>query len=47
MYIHKNPDTLQKSRQFALRFYLHKNPDTFRFAKFHEILENWHLYKKA
>ena len=38
LYISKNSDTLQKSRQFALRFYS-QNPDTLRCAIFHEIFE--------
>ena len=33
IYIYKKPDTLQKSRQFALRF-IHKNLDTLRYAIF-------------
>ena len=37
-FIYKNPDTLKKGRQFALRFYM-QNMDTFRCATFHCIYE--------
>ena len=34
IFIYKNPDTLQKARQFALRFFICKKPDTLRHASF-------------
>ena len=36
--LYKNIDTLQKARQFALRF-IYKKPDTLRYAICHEIFE--------
>ena len=45
MYIEKL-DTLQKSRQFALRF-IHKNPDTLCYTIFHENIGICiYIYKK-
>ena len=44
--MYKNPDTLQKSRQFVLRFYIYKNPDTLRYAFFIEFL-NFRIWRRG
>ena len=45
-FIYKKPDTLQKSRQFPLRFYI-QNKDTLRYTIFHEIFEVGIYIQKA
>ena len=39
LFLHKNPYTFQKARQFPLRFYINKNPYTLRYGIFYEIFE--------
>ena len=47
LYIYKKPHTLQKARQFALRF-IHKRPYTLRYMIFHEIFEiGIYIYTKS
>ena len=47
IYIHKNPDTLLKARQFALRFYSQKSRH-FRLRNFHEFFEiGIYIYPKS
>ena len=43
IYIFKNPDTLQKARQFALRF-IHIKQDTLRYAVFMKFLKLEFIY---
>ena len=44
MFLYKKPDTLQKVRQFLLRFY--KEQDTLRYAICMKILKLAFIYKK-
>ena len=45
-FIYKNPDTLQKSRQFPSRFYIQKARQ-FRLRDFSWRIWSWHLYTKS
>ena len=45
-FIYKNPDTSQKSRQFAL-YFIYKKPDTLRYAIFYENSEIGIYIQKA